>query len=77
MMNQIVISWSPNLEPNQQVWLNFAEKLFQNEDDNFKKVIKQVQNKSGAMQRFSIFSFDPTKLEPKQNFNREIGIPKY
>ena len=40
MMNQIVISWSPKLEPNQQVWLNFNEKLFQNEDENFKKVLK-------------------------------------
>jgi len=77
MMNQIVISWSPKLEPNQQVWLNFNEKLFQNEDENFKKVLKQVQFRQGAMQRFSIYSFNPTKLESKQEISREIGVPKY
>ena len=29
------------------------------------------------MQRFSIFKFNVTKVEPKHELNREIGVPKY
>jgi hypothetical protein len=77
MMNNIVVSWSPKIEPNQQVWLNLNEHVFQNEEESFKKVFKSVQYKQGLLTRFSVFHLNNTKAEPKQEPSREIGVPKY